>query len=432
MPEEILEEVETEILTSHNPVKLLKANFLIAFLLSAGCLGVIGMARSQGFLQGAELKAYDSFVNWQPRKQGLDEHILIVEITKDDLKEKEKSITNQQLADLLSKLQQHRPRVIGLDVHRNEDDKVIKKYLEEKNVISTCLATMGKPSSAQEYAALPYKGVPEHQLGFANLPRDEDEVYRRQLLTLPVAPSATCNTRFSLSFQIALSYLEKDGISPDTGIGDQIKLISNKESRNAPVLIQQLQESSGVYQKQEIPGYQILLNYRSRNLDGESFRRVTLSDITENRFDQGWINDKIVLIGYRLEDPNESPDNGLIPYSFSQSPSKQSPGVVIHAYGVSQIIDVATGKRQLLKVLPLWIEFIWLSMWVLTTDLLILCVWRPLHLFILAGVEIVVITGFSILLFNSFWLPFIPSILVVVFSHFTVAVYLNKKQNWDN
>ncbi|KAM3091840.1 CHASE2 domain-containing protein [Phormidesmis sp. 146-35] len=386
--------------------------------------------RSQGFLQDCELKAYDFFTRLRPLEKELDEHILIVEITKDDLKEK--SITNKELADLLSKLQKYKPRVIGLDIHRDESDKEVKQSLQAENVIATCIATGGKPSPASDRTTPPYKDFPENRLGFANFPQDKDNIYRRQLLTLPLLAGATCNTRFSLSFQIALAYLEKDGILPDTASGEQIKLIRTKELQNSSVLFQQLKEPSGGYENEEMPGYQILLNYRPSISTGEPFRKATLSEITGNRFDSKWINDKIVLIGYRLEDSNENPDTGLTPYSFSESPPKLVPGVVIHAHGISQIIDAAYGERSLLKVWSRWIEFLWILVWASTGGGVVLFFWHPFHLLASITTEVLVLTVVSIWLFQIIWVPFIPSTLAVLLTHLVAVAYIKlQRRDWN-
>jgi CHASE2 domain-containing sensor protein len=418
----VLEEVEAEVLNSHSPFKVLTGYFLVVLSLSLGCAATVWTIRSQGLLQGFELSAYDSFMRLRPAEKEPDENILIVKITKNDLQEK--SITNQQLIHLLSKLQQYKPRVIGLDVYRNESDKAIKQYLQKENIIATCIMTDGT-SPAQDKSTPPYENFPKHRLGFADFHKDADQVLRRQFLTSPIVPGAPCTTNFSFSFQIALAFLEKDKISPDTASGQQIELV-NKQLRNPSILFPQLQERerAGGYKKQEIPGYQILLNYRSPTTQtGEAFRIRSLSDITKSNVDPEWVKNKIVLIGYELEDASEQPDSGITPYSFSDFPPKLIPGVVIHAYGVSQIIDAAYGKRQLLQVLPGWIDFTWILTWALMGGIAVVFFRYPLHSLIIIGAEVVVVTVFSIGLFQIFWMPFIPSILAILLTYLSAIAY---------
>jgi CHASE2 domain-containing sensor protein len=419
---------EAKALKLHQPIKILTKNFFVLCLLSFSCVGIIAIARSQGFLQDYALRVYDLFVRLRPAEKQLDEHILVVEITSQDLTKE--SITNDQLKSLLSKLQDHSPRIIGLDIHRNDTDQAVKQHLQRENVIATCIITSGKPTPAQGYAAPPYKNFPESRLGFANMHSDEDGVYRRQFLTAPLMSGATCETRFSLSFQIALAYLKKDGISPHTTIENQIGLTSNKGTSS--IILQKLEELSGGYEKQEIPGYQILLNYRPPTSTGESFRRVSLADIEGNKFDHNWINDKIVLIGYRLEDQNENPDRGLTPYSFSQHPPKLLPGVIIHAHGISQIIDAAHGKRQLLKIWSPWVEFLWIFTWALTGGIVVLFFWYRFPMFILVGGITIVLLMIGVSwYFQTIWIPFVPSASAFLINTSVIICIKFQKRNWS-
>lgn len=95
-----------------------------ALLLSVMITGLlIGVVRPVGMLQEWELLAFDQLLRLRPHEEP-DRRLLIVTVTEEDLQYQDRmgmerkaaSISDQALTRVLQKLDQHQPRVIGLDI----------------------------------------------------------------------------------------------------------------------------------------------------------------------------------------------------------------------------------------------------------------------------------------------------------------------------
>jgi len=188
--------------------------------------------------------------------------------------------------------------------------------------------------------------------------------------------------------------------------------------------------NEGGYVNADVGGYQILLNYRGPR---EYFQTVSIADILENRISPDLMRDRIVLIGATGQSAN---DLFFTPYSQSRQKSQniisspeQTPGVIIHANIASQIISGATEGRPLIKVLTDPVEWLWMFLWGVINGSLGLwfgrlrsqqwLVFRFFTLF-LTGVTL---TGVCYIAFlGSWWLPVVPSLLVVVGSAIALPV----------
>jgi len=79
-------------------------------------LGVMGL-RWKGYLEGAELEAYDWSLRLRPIKAGLTPPITVVAITDEDIRELGHwPVTDEVLGKALSIIAQHHPRAIGVDI----------------------------------------------------------------------------------------------------------------------------------------------------------------------------------------------------------------------------------------------------------------------------------------------------------------------------
>src|SRR5688572_6701316 len=78
------------------------------------------ISRRQGLLQFLEFRAYDFFVRQRPLLPSADP-IVLVEITESDIQSRDLDypLTDNKLAELLEKLCEYQPAVIGLDIWRD-------------------------------------------------------------------------------------------------------------------------------------------------------------------------------------------------------------------------------------------------------------------------------------------------------------------------
>ncbi len=347
---------------------------------------VVGL-RQMGLLEAMELGAFDQMMRWRP-DEGSDKRLLVVAITEKDIQKiQEATLSDQNLNRLLGKLEEYQPLAIGLDIFRDVPvgtgrDDLLKRLQQSDRIITVC-----KSGSADNPGVPPPPGVTTDRIAFADQVIDTDGIIRRSLLFIASAPANTpasssgANTGsicddssaqlLSLSFQLALRYLQVRKIQPEFTTANELKLGST--------VFRPLKENDGGYQNVDVGGYQILLNYRSPETVAN---QVTLTEVLEGKIDPNWIKDRIVLVGYTA--PSKKDDFGT-PYSAGQQEKFKMPGVVVHAQIVSQILSAVLDNRPLFWFWTEWGEVLWIAGWSLAGGIL---AWRIRHpaIFGLAGV----------------------------------------------
>ena len=175
---------------------------------------VIGI-RYLGYLQPLELMAYDQLMRMRPAELP-DSRFLIVKVTEEDVhnqpeSERSGSLSDRSLEKLLEVLQQGKPRVIGLDIYRDYPvrsgfPKLSNMLRTSENLVSVC-----KTAVLDEKEISPPPEVSKNALGFSNGIQDPDLVQRRQLLAQQ-SPAGRCVPSYALNVELALRYLDKQGI----------------------------------------------------------------------------------------------------------------------------------------------------------------------------------------------------------------------------
>lgn len=371
------------------------------------------------FLEPLELRLFDALVCLRPQTKP-DPNLLVVAITEDDIQSHKKwPMTDQLLAQVFEKLQQHQPTVIGLDLYRDlpqePGGKALLKQLQADNVIA--ITKIGN-SQGSSVSAPP--GVPPERIGFNDLVLDADGVVRRQLL---FASGQDQKTIFAFSLQLALAFLQTQGIEPQN-YAQNSDYMELGESVFFP-----LRSGDGGYADIDNRGYQILMNYRTENVA----RVVTISDILSEKVNPKWIKNKIILIGTTAP---SIPDAFLTPYSITATENFKMPGVLIHAQMVSQIINAAQFHRliktpassqqtrllsypnltfsspDLFRFLPEGLEIVWIGTWAMIGGALAWKIQHPLQqgLALLIGFLSLFGVGYGLFLLNI-WVPILAPML---------------------
>ena len=304
-------------------------------------LGWQKLALSESF----NLETFDQLTLLQP-DEGKDSRLLIVGITEEDIQQLSSiPVSDEIIAEVLEKIQQHQPRVIGLDILRDipigEGRPALAKALAQPNIIGVCqISQTNSPGTS------PPPELSFDQVGFADLPQDQDGIQRRtSLISYPPYPDESfspqeehlCNNPqqelISFAFALSLFYLEVEGIEAELTETEELKLGST--------ILQPLEEDTSGYQDTDIGDYQILINYRSASQPSE---QVSITDILNDRVDPSLIRDRIVLIGYTA---SSAKDIFPTPYKTNSQENQLMPGVVIHAQIVSQILSSVLDNRPL-------------------------------------------------------------------------------------
>ncbi|AFY58017.1 putative transmembrane sensor domain protein [Rivularia sp. PCC 7116] len=404
-----------------SPRNSLKTMVLASMLITSFILGI----RELGFLQKWELQAYDFLMRSRP-DEGPSERLLVVGIRETDFqlpeqKDRKGSLADSALHKLLLKLEPHQPRVIGLDIFRDFPVNSAQKKLKSKLLNSDrffAICHVGEPSG--DYTGIaPPPEIPEERLGFSNVLLDDDGVLRRYILSMDVPVGSNCPTTWSFGFQLALHYLKDEKIQPEFRQGNW---------HLGDVVFSRLSQHSGGYQKADTWGNQILLNYRSYRSPNQITNIVSLKDVLGGKVTPEQIKDKIIIIGVMT---STSSDHFRTPYSDKLPISEQyTPGAIVHAQAVSQILNAVLDKRPLLSPISLWLEILWIGFWACCGGILVLQI-HSLRLLVGATfITIFVMYGVGFFVFiNGVWLPIIPSKLALLSTTgFLVIIYKYKPQ----
>lgn len=379
--------------------------------------GLVIAATSLGWFQLLEWAGRDQLIRFRPREAD-DPRIVIITITESDLNKIGKGqIPDQILADLIEKLKAQKPKVIGLDLYRNlpvppGNKELIKVFNNTPNLIGIEKAvgeTVGSSPILKELG----------QIANADLILDADGKVRRGLLTVRDDDG---NTQESLGTKLALMYLEKSGISLEVVDPDR------KQYQLGKALFTPFTGNEAGYIGADSGGYQILLNFRGTL---ENFRKISITDVRENRIPPGLLKDKILLIGATGQSSN---DFFFTPYSSSLFTSpKRIPGVVIHANIVSQIISSAIEGRPLIKSWTKPIEWVWILTWSFAgatvrwkllqfTRLKKSPIWGNLSITLIPLGGILLATSYRAFL-NGWWIPIISPLVGLTGSAIAIGGY---------
>jgi CHASE2 domain-containing sensor protein len=386
----------------------IRAVLLTSLLATAAVVGL----RYLGLLQPLELQAFDHILRLRPAESP-DQRLLIVTITEDDLHLPEQanrkgSLSDTALTAVLQKLIPLNPRAIGLDVYHDFpfNPTSTAKSLPLKNQ-SNFFAICKVSDPAGNYSEIaPFPNLPSDSQGFSDVITDGDSVLRRHLLSMDRLPGAACNTPYALSTQLALHYLQAEGITQRYSPKGTLYLGNHPFPR--------LENHTGGYQQADTAGYQILLNYRFTQASLSPSPTVSLKEVLAGRLNAADVRDRIILIGVVAP---SSKDALATPYA------QKIPGVFLQAQMVSQLLSAVKEGREPIKAWIWQIDVIWIWGWALVGGLLVwYCRSFPQRL----GLEIIALGSLgAICLYGSLhsqWVPLLPPVLGFILTSGAVAL----------
>lgn len=411
-----------------NGLSLRKA-FVLSLVVTSGIVGL----RFFAVFEWLELKTFDHFMQARLKEEKEDNRLLIIAITDDDIKAQDKrgekgfgsSLRDPSLDKLLGILEQHQPRVIGIDLYRafpvdNKTPDLVKR-LQQKNIVTVCKAPVtneeGNPIASSEIPPPPEIKMSKNlgeRVGFSDFITDVDDHVRRHLMAQDIIPGTECRTKESFSLLLARSYLQQE---LEGNKQYKLTITPGENPRLGKVVFNTVQFFTGGYQGVDSSGFQVLLNYRA-TISGNVAKVLTLEDMLNNKFNHEDIKGKIILIG-SFADQEGPRDEWSTPYGTMN-------GVMVHAQMVSQILSTVLDGRSLLRVWSQGIEIIWIGSWSFFGGFLV-CYWRRLKtigLATTASILVLYITCLSALTIASLWIPFIPAVLAFTTSG-TIFIYLN-------
>jgi CHASE2 domain-containing sensor protein len=406
----------------HLPKKALLSALLQISLLTTG---VTLLMRNVGIMQSWELSAYDKIMRLRPAEQP-DSRIVLVTVTEADVQAQSAqerrgaSLSDRTLAQIIEKIQRFNPRVIGLDIYRENpvqnEFKNLAFSMRNDNFIAIC---QGGTDNSDPGVPPPPEALIEN-VGFSDVVTDPDTILRRQLLAMaPLTTArASCKTDKSFSYRIATRYLASSGFNAKLTSGNNFS-IGNK-------VFQNLKSNSGGYHNIDSQGHQVLVNWRAAN---PYMKQVTVQEVLNNKLTAENIKNRIVLIGTTAGSFNDR--RWSTPYTSGEWPHNQIAGVVVQAHMVSQILSAVLDNRPLLSTLPESSEFICIWCWSLIGGLIALNIKskRRLIFAVVGSCGVLYISTFYLFILGI-WVPLVPCMLVLLGSTVGVIVYIdyhNKK-----
>jgi CHASE2 domain-containing sensor protein len=379
---------------------------------------IIGL-RQVGLLQQVELQIYDYLMRSRPDERP-DPRLLIVSVTEQDIQQQNQvsrqgSLSDSALAQLLTTLNQSRPRVIGLDIYRDFPTAagvpgLAQLLRQTPNLVALCKVS---DLEVNDPGISPPPEVPIHRLGFSDFLQDEDGILRRHLLAFTPNPASPCTTPYAFNVQLALHYLATENIALQATSTGQLQLGS--------LVAQRLNAESGGYNQIDADGHQVLLNYRANRDLQRVAQQVTLSEVLTGRVHPSAIRDRIILIGVTA---TSSGDYWSTPYSHVQRLDQQIPGVIVQAHMTSQILSAVLDRRPLLQTWPKWVEMVWILGWSWVGGAIACYPCSAQRWGLLLGLAAVTTNGISLLYFiNAVWIPFAPSAIALVMTSVGVRSY---------
>jgi adenylate cyclase len=399
--------------------------------------------RLSGVLQLLEWKALDFFFLHR-LPESSDARIVLVNIAESDINSlKEYPLSDEIFTNLLEKIKQQKPRVIGLDIFRDFPvPSIDKKPAENQQAYSNLLKFfrstpnligIAKITDSEAYPSVNPPSVLKElgQVSAADLVVDDDGVVRRGNL-FPIADGSPKSSIPSLGLAVALNYLSTEGIQPVPTESGWLKL------KNTVFL--PFQSNDGGYVNTDDNGYQILLNWRSCK---SSFPQISVSEVLRDRIPQNLFQGRIVLVGNQAISVK---DNFTTPCSqaLGTTPITMA-GVEIQANLASQIISAVLEERPLLQVWSKPKEYSWLVFWIVTV-----AIWgyqqhkrnNPLKIIIpilsllLIEAVILIIISYSLFL-KGYWIPIVPTLFgigvaaVMIIGSIYIIQLLEAKKNLE-
>lgn len=362
-------------------------------------IGLMVMLRLLGAFQELEWTALDNFLRWRPAEPK-DDRILIVGIDEADIQSVGTyPIPDQYLARLITELERHEPRAIGLDIFR--DFPIDPGGADLSAVLRDTPSTFGI-EKIMSTPILPPAALPAERVGFNDFALDDDGFVRRAYLGAFPPLGHPDADRFRLSFPLLLAeaYLAEDDLFIRNGSQNP----DNMQIGDTELI--RFWSTAGGYIGADASGVQMLVNVRS----GQSpFTIVSMQAVLNGEVDENLIRDRVVLIGItslgQKDLVNSAAVNSLNPGLVY--------GVEMHAHITSQVLSAVLDDRPLINVWSDVWEYAWIIAWGGIGMVLVNFVKRPAWYLLTVGIIVLGLSSSSFILLwlGGWWLPVMPTLI---------------------
>lgn len=396
---------------------------------SLACASLVLLARFFGLLQPIELWAFDRTMQMRPYEEP-DPRIVVVEIGEKYIGDNQYPIRDGELARLFKKLEQYKPRLMGLDIYRDQPNEPgypeLFEYMQQSDrLVAVCKTPeydSKNPTDSQDSTAVaPPTGLAKDFVSFSDVIADRDSFIRRHLLSMQPYEDSVCQASSSFSWFLALYYLYLEGIEYENSPEGHLKV--------KDAIFKRLKSYSGPYQRVDAAGYQTTLNYRSVPYFEDVADKVTIQEVLNDEVDPRLLEDRIVIIGMTAD--SATTDIWSTQYrTRKQHEGNKTPGVFIQAHMVSQIISAVLDERPLIWFWPQWGEMLWILSWSVAGGMFVLFIPSPLGQKLAIGVSLGFLYGLCLLsLIVGIWLPLVPPALALVSTSAVLAAWTKSESS---
>jgi CHASE2 domain-containing sensor protein len=368
---------------------------------------LVMLLRSFGLLQFLELKTFDQMLS--VRRENPDNRIAMVVIdgmdVKSEINNQEKSgqlrsLSDNSLRKLLQILKQNPNILAGLSLYlKNEKDSIPKDILTSFQNMENLIGVCKEASLNDSTGVSPPPTFPPENMSFSDVIKDRDGVIRRQIVFMSPEKNSSCQAEYSLSSLLVIRYLYN---LPGQAIEPTFK--DQKYLQLGKTVIKSLKQTNpGFYYPTDFGGSQILINYRSSDIE-----RIRLSDLLKKSYPIDKLKNKILLIGATHgefdKDEFKTPDE-----------QKASP-VYIQAQMTSQILSAVLDGRPLLFFWSLWADILWVSGWSLVSGISVWFWRKPQYQVIAVGSSSIILyaVGCGFLFLQGAVVPIVPTFIAIV------------------
>ena len=315
---------------------------LIAIVL---LIAILGLSK---ILQPLELAIYDLNFWLRPREL-TDERIVIVEWDERSIQMLEETIiSDRTISDLLNKIAQQQPRIIGLDLYRDipvhsprlNDAQNIQAYNSLRQFFSKTNNLIGIEKVVKPIINPPLVLKEKEQTAASDIDRDRDDVVRRAYIFPQLDVNGSPAGIPYLGVALGYQYLEAQGWTAEK-LKDHSLMITNGLDR---VKVKPLQAKTS-----DPFGLDMLVNWRKGD---PNFKQVSVTEVISNQIPPDLFYDRIVLIGNvsaSTADRHNTPlDRGSSSWTY---------GVQIPAQVASSIVSAALDNRPLMQAVGTEIEW---------------------------------------------------------------------------
>lgn len=432
---------------------------LMRWRIGIAIVSLIAIARMIGLLEGSELFFLDFFLKYR-LKESTDSRITIVGIDEKyinpngiELPEQEFYLTDQKIVDLISKIFEYEPIVVGLDLFidkpRSEDElqvgriELIRLLQEQPNLIGAEKLfepnPIGPPSELDA-------DIAREKIGFNDFPPDAaDGKVRRSYLAVALTNKQQEEIYYeSFALKLARLYLAEKNLEIENGDRDENTVRFGKTE------IPRLTFGAGGYFREQLDNQvQTLINYRSGS---QAFSFILASQLLAEpeKVDQSLLRDRLIIIGnvdYRTARTIET----IVARSIFQPAEKTSQtgdrqidseaaiiidrifGVEIQAHAASQILSAALDFRPLFWALPTLVEYGYIVALGSTGILVGKLFSSTFNGFLFLGFVNTCIFGISyLLLFHvGLWLPVFPALLAISLNGIAYIAFYQSERTWQ-